>query len=764
MEKANNNLLRAAWSKCILRFPIALLTYPVHGMSNEQSERLRTVFREVFSWHNRAAWMVLLVSITIALLAWTGLRQTQTRAANQQFESLSLEMLEAINKRMLDHELILLSGAALMDANPVVTRAQWAAFVERLRVAQTYPGIQGLGYSQVIAQQALDEFEQSIQAEGFPEFAVRPPGLRDVYTSIVYLEPFRDRNLAAFGYDMFSEPVRREAMLNAARSGDAALTGRVTLVQETHGKVQAGMLMYVPVYRPGAPLDSPEQRWNALRGFVYSPYRVDDLMAGILGSQPPSIDFAIYDGTRPSADSMLHVSSPAVNPGREPQGRHQLQLYGRTWTVDFYHQPGFIAGFWRDQALVVVLGLALSLVLFALVTSLSHRRLEVQRRADRMTIELRRKELSLRLSQERLALALKGSNDGWWDIDLVDRSFYASPRIWQMVGRVDGTAESGQMDWRSLVAMADHAALKNQVIQAGRAEEPYFALECDLLHRNGYPVPVLLRGYIQTDAQGRPLRIGGTCMDLTERREIERIKNELISVVSHELRTPVTSISGALGLISGGALGEIPPAIHSMVDIAHQNSVRLNRLINNLLDMDKLIAGKMAFDIRPQPLGPIIEQALELHRALAEPFGVTLNMEGRIEDWVLADTERLQQVLSNLLSNAIKFSPREAQVRVHSERHGESVRVCISDQGPGVPEGFRDQIFKKFSQADSSSRRQKGGTGLGLVICKELVGHMGGRIGFDSAPGAGAVFWFELKHCEVRRAQPRLPAQDEALE
>ena len=191
MEKANNNLLRAAWSKCILRFPIALLTYPVHGMSNEQSERLRTVFREVFSWHNRAAWMVLLVSITIALLAWTGLRQTQTRAANQQFESLSLEMLEAINKRMLDHELILLSGAALMDANPVVTRAQWAAFVERLRVAQTYPGIQGVGYSQVIAQQALDEFEQLIQAEGFPEFAVRPPGLRDVYTSIVYLEPFR---------------------------------------------------------------------------------------------------------------------------------------------------------------------------------------------------------------------------------------------------------------------------------------------------------------------------------------------------------------------------------------------------------------------------------------------------------------------------------------------------------------------------------------------------------------------------------------------
>ena len=236
----------------------------------------------------------------------------------------------------------------------------------------------------------------------------------------------------------------------------------------------------------------------------------------------------------------------------------------------------------------------------------------------------------------------------------------------------------------------------------------------------------------------------GLVRDITERKRVERMKSEFVSIVSHELRTPLTSISGALGLITGGALGEIPPAMGQMLEIAQHNSQRLTLLIGDLLDMEKLIAGKMTVQLDIQPLAPLIEDALRSNRGYAEGLGVQLVAGGQVEVSVQVDAHRLQQVLANLLSNAAKFSPPGEVVTISSERRGDQVRVSVLDRGPGVPQSFRQRIFEKFSQADSSDTRQKGGTGLGLAISKELIERMNGRIGFDSELGQGACFWFEL--------------------
>lgn len=247
---------------------------------------------------------------------------------------------------------------------------------------------------------------------------------------------------------------------------------------------------------------------------------------------------------------------------------------------------------------------------------------------------------------------------------------------------------------------------------------------------------------------GQPLFIG-LVRDITERKRVELMKTEFVSTVSHELRTPLTSISGALGLVVSGALGELPEQAKLMLDIAYKNSKRLALLINDLLDMEKLIAGKMCLDLQVQPLMPLVEQTLESVRAYGEQYQVNFELIERADDvQVRVDSGRLQQVLTNFLSNAAKFSPAGAQVEVAVRLCKNAVQVEVIDHGSGIPAEFRSRIFQKFSQADSSDTRQKCGTGLGLFISKELIERMNGLIGFDSEEGQGACFHFCVPVCQ----------------
>jgi PAS domain S-box-containing protein len=237
----------------------------------------------------------------------------------------------------------------------------------------------------------------------------------------------------------------------------------------------------------------------------------------------------------------------------------------------------------------------------------------------------------------------------------------------------------------------------------------------------------------------------GIVRDITERIKIEHMKSEFVSTVSHELRTPLTSIRGSLGLLVGGVGGELPPQAKSLVEIAHKNSERLILLVNDILDMEKIESGKMEFQPGTTELIALLKQALESNHAYAEQLNVTYELKSELPQIMLnVDANRLMQVLANLLSNAAKFSPPGDKAIITATSDCKRARVEVCDHGSGIPDHFRDQIFQKFSQADSSDTRKKGGTGLGLSISKAIVERMGGSIGFNSQPNILTTFFIEF--------------------
>jgi len=713
-------------------------------MSFNRRESPFNLRRAIFTQKNTLAWFVLAIALLTTLLAWQYLRQREVVLAERQFELLATDMAAAIHKRMVDHEQILLGAAGLIDASEQVTRQEWKSQIERLRLSEHYPGIMGVGFAAAIAPDELAAFESQVRAEGFPAFRVHPEGERPFYTSILFLEPFAGRNLAAFGYDMYSESTRRQAMQNAIQSGETRVTGAVKLLQETHGKVQAGILMYVPVYASDMPLGNALQRQAALRGFVYSPYRMGDLLHGILGNANPRIGYELRDVTDNEAPALLFETAQSMDAALPLFSRQvSLPLYGRDWQLSFRSTPAFDQSI-PSHALVLIAGVGISAMLFMLASLLNLRRDQAEALAARMTEKMRASNDALRLSEERQRLVLKGSNDGWWDVDIEQWRFVASARAWEMLGYPQHRGFQSLHRWQAVIAPAARHSLLTQLHDAIASDTMSFACETRFLHKNGSEVCLLLRGALQRDDTGKALRASGTMLDLTEQKQVEAMKSEFVSTVSHELRTPLTSISGALSIVNSGSLGAVPEPMQKMLEIAHTNSLRLNHLINDLLDMEKLAAGKMTFDIRAQRIDVLVTDAFTANQAYADKHQVTLQWVPSDEYWANVDAIRLQQVLSNFLSNAIKFSPPRGVVSVTLAEMASRLRISVTDQGDGIPASFQPLIFSKFAQADSADNRQKPGTGLGLAISRDLMEKMDGAVGFHSEPGKGATFWLEL--------------------
>jgi sigma-B regulation protein RsbU (phosphoserine phosphatase) len=384
-------------------------------------------------WHVLAAVGMLVCGLFVTLLGWRNADSLTDELAQERFEARAAEIAHAIEDRVDTYEMALRGGLALSSALGRVSREQWREYVAALKLLQNYPGIQGLGYAPLVRDGDVRRHEEMIRAQGFPSYSIKPPGPRQIYMPIVYLEPFDASNQRAFGFDMFSEPVRRKAMERARDTGRTEVSGKVTLVQDSDEGVQAGFLMYLPDYAPGARLSTVAQRREALRGYVFSPFRMNDFMQGLALKSISGVGLEVHDGLTPSADALMFRSKALREqplPQRGPMFRSErsLFIFGHDWRLSFQSLPDFEAGVDRTvPRMVLTGGLSTSLLLSIITFILLNTRAKALALATAMTAELR-------ASEEHTRLILESTGEPLYGIDTKGNCTFCNPACARALG------------------------------------------------------------------------------------------------------------------------------------------------------------------------------------------------------------------------------------------------------------------------------------------------------------------------------------------
>ncbi|MBF0443979.1 MAG: CHASE domain-containing protein [Magnetococcales bacterium] len=599
-------------------------------------------------------------------------------------------------------------------------------------------------------------FEAKIQKEVDPTFTIkeRKPtgGLtvaldRHEYVAVAYIQPLQ-ANHNALGFDVASNPKRKIALDLARDTGNPIATKRINLIQERQS--QAGVLVFLPIYSEKS--TSIEERRKNLIGYGVGVFRVGDLFASALeGIKHSDISARLYDEESPTdkiflagygggkglwekenkLESGLGISGPWWSKTLDFGGRHWRMELSPTH-ADLKSKRSL--GVW----FVLVGGLFFASLLGAFQLIMTGRAARIEEMVSKRT-----KQLSDR--ESRLKAIFDSAGEGIITMNEHGIIESANPAATLLFGyNLDEI--TGQNVSMLIPSHFDgnQQLFVQQLFQKDEGHVERVNWEVEGVHKLGTMIPVDLSVSEVKLAEKRLFT--GILHDLTERKRADKLKSEFISTVSHELRTPLTSIYGGLKIVLAGVTGELPVKAKKLLQLAYNNSERLNLLINDILDIQKMESGMMDFKFKPLNVSLLINRVVEDNASYAEKYGINYSIIEPIPEAlaVNGDESRLSQVLANLLSNAAKFSNPEGTVEIRVEQLETWVQISITDHGKGIPEEFHPRVFHKFAQADSSDTRKKGGTGLGLSISKVLVESHKGEIGFISKSGQGTTFFVRL--------------------
>ncbi len=691
--------------------------------------------------------LVLAGSLAAAVLMAFNVKAALEREAALAFRLSCVHIRTTLVETLASQIQVLQGAAGLFDASTDgVNREEWRAYTRRLQANQVLAGVQGLGVAVLVEPGNLERHIRSIRAEGFPDYAVRPPGRREVTTSIVYLEPFSGRNLRAFGYDMFSEPVRRAAMERARDTGRAALSGKVLLVQETQEDVQAGVLMYVPVYRRGLPLDTVAQRRAALQAWTYSPFRMNDFLAGAFRGQapPPSVGFEIFDGPEPRPESLLYRSGPVRSTGAiltEPLADAGLE--GRPWTLRFHQLGGPTSGVGYGRAwLALGAGILGSLLVSAL--ALAWRLSQASAKAL-LDSERKFRALFENLAEGVVLHELVRDAAG----QVVDyRVLDANPAFQRHTGIPLASAVGRLGSEVYGTPAAPYLEEFGQVAQSGEALafETYF--------------PPLDKHFRISVVSPRSDQFATLFEDITGRRRREEelsAKNEEMErftyMVSHDLKSPLVTVRTFLGYLEQDLAQGLGERAAKDMGYIRDATARMGQLLEDLLAVSRV--GRVVNPPVEVAYADLVRGALAAVAGAISARGVAVEVGGGPLT-LFGDRARLEEIWQNLVENAVKYmgdqpSPR---IEIGIEAGGPEPVFRVRDNGMGIDPRYQARVFGLFEKLDPGSP----GTGLGLALVKRIVELHGGAISLESeGQGRGACFRFTLPLALKERTEGTSP-------
>jgi PAS domain S-box-containing protein len=685
------------------------------------------------------------------------------------FENNAQDAAHAVELRMRSYEEMLRGLAAMFEAVGETSRQGFDDYIDSLRVVERYPALQAITYGRYTRHEDRHDHAPA-GAEG-AGFEIHYDAARRDYFQFHYISAAGNARTTANAVNHGKDDVRRQQIRTAV------VTGRPIASRPTPSASGSGssVSLRLPIYRRNAVLDTAERRRKAVTGVVSASFKVDVVARDAL--QPLGLDrmrLRIEDvgyatDAEPSQRAeVVFDNTKGMVAGGFFDDLHEeiipLTVGGRRWSAHVYAQRERLTPEYVALPLgAFAVGLLLTALLCALARNLGRSRLRALDLAERMTRDLVRTE-------ERLTLAIEGSNLALWDWDVVSGEVFLSERWAEMVGGPAGPTMTTIAALGELTHPDDLAAVDTSLRNAVKGAAPSYTIEQRIRTADRSYRWIESHGkVVARDAQGRALRMSGINADIDERKQREhamkrqeaelllakdaaeaanRAKSDFLANMSHEIRTPMNALIGMTGLALETKLDDEQ---HGYVDTVRSAAESLLTIIDEVLDFSKIDAGHMKLEKIDFSLRHCVCETVKLMSTRAQQKGLRLTwrVADDVADRLRGDPTRCRQVLVNLIGNAVKFTQHgEVQVLVDlvaADAECSWVHFAVRDTGVGIPKAKQTMIFDAFAQADASTTREYGGTGLGLTICSRIVDAMGGRIALESEPGQGSTFHFTVR-------------------